>query len=721
MTTSASPVSAGTISDLWLGGTGSWSNPAGWSAGVPQNGGGNTYNVSIASGGADLVSLDTSPSLGSLTLGGASGSATLRSGQAAQTLQLGSLTVNQTGSLSLLQGGAVGVTGNVSNAGSITLYNGNTLTAGGSLTNSGSFIASDSVNLAGALNNLAGGYVQVNAGANASSLANAGSLTIAVGSSLNLTGGGLGMTDVVGGSSLTVSGSFNVINGGVAGYALANLGSVEGSLFLNNGLTTSLSSLNNSGAITLYRDSGLSVSGDIAGSGSLTAYGNLNVSGSYVIRNAGSLLIGGTANLNTLSNSGQVAITAGGTLNVTGGGPGVTDIAAGVGYSVDGGFYVINSGVADSALAGLRSVEGSLALGAGQSLSLAALSNSGSISLYSGSALATQGDLTNSGTMFTTGDLTVNGTLRNTTGGMIQINSTADVAALANAGDVAVAAGGVLNLTGGGPGITDIAAGTSYTVSGSFNVIDSGVATSALASLATVEGTLLLNNGDGNTFAGLTNTGDVTVNSASGLTVLGDLTSSSSLSDYGSLTVAGVLRNLAGGNFVAHGVTSAANFVNGGLTTVGMYNDLEIGANAEPEHGYTQSLTGSLTEMIYGDGSFGVIDAYGGVSLNGVLNIQLANGFIPQAGQTFSILNFAPGTLTGTFSSIQNGIFNNGTEQFLVTYDNAAGQVLLTAELLTGSGDLPAVPEPSSALVLALGLPAAAWVTRRHKLSRRKL
>ena len=58
-----------TNTDLWLGGTGVWSNGAKWSIGVPTP----PDNVFIYSGGTDMVTLDTggSNNVNSLTVGGA--------------------------------------------------------------------------------------------------------------------------------------------------------------------------------------------------------------------------------------------------------------------------------------------------------------------------------------------------------------------------------------------------------------------------------------------------------------------------------------------------------------------------------------------------------------------------------------------------------------------------------------------------------------------------
>ena len=90
------------INANWNGGTGNWSIAGDWSPnGVPNNGGGNVYNVTIDSGGTDNVSLDINATIASLVLGGSTGSSTLANQVGiAETLTItGGLTVNATGSL----------------------------------------------------------------------------------------------------------------------------------------------------------------------------------------------------------------------------------------------------------------------------------------------------------------------------------------------------------------------------------------------------------------------------------------------------------------------------------------------------------------------------------------------------------------------------------------------------------------------------------------------
>lgn len=82
------------------------------------------------------------------------------------------------------------------------------------------------------------------------------------------------------------------------------------------------------------------------------------------------------------------------------------------------------------------------------------------------------------------------------------------------------------------------------------------------------------------------------------------------------------------------------------------------------------------------------------------------NGFTPSIGDSFTILTFGPGKLNGTFSNVSWDSFDNGLGSFKVSYDNAAGNVVITAE---------AVPEPSTILLLAGGLGLMVfWISVRR-------
>ena len=109
--------------------------------------------------------------------------------------------------------------------------------------------------------------------------------------------------------------------------------------------------------------------------------------------------------------------------------------------------------------------------------------------------------------------------------------------------------------------------------------------------------------------------------------------------------------------------------------------------------------------MIGSSTSFGVLtttNAFSPVSLNGTLEITLANSFIPSVGQRFAILS---GPISGTFANIEGQTFNNGTEMWDVVYTPS-------------EVDLVAVPtpEPSTWLLVATGM--AALISFRSRISR---
>ena len=93
----SAPLNFPSSPDNWLGGTGNWSNAADWSAGLPGSG-----NDVFINTGSDDVTLDTSFSINSLTLGGSTGSSQLTADGNPYTLTIaGALTINQSGNLYL--------------------------------------------------------------------------------------------------------------------------------------------------------------------------------------------------------------------------------------------------------------------------------------------------------------------------------------------------------------------------------------------------------------------------------------------------------------------------------------------------------------------------------------------------------------------------------------------------------------------------------------------
>ncbi len=285
------PIALGQTNSTWNGGTGNWSNATDWTPNqVPNNGGGNMYNVMIDSGGTDKVILDQNATIASLTIGdnGSSGinSSLSEASGVPETLTVtGSVNVSHTGLLDLESGSTVTVSGNFANSGSVAT---NYYSYGG---------ATNSLTVTGTFTNTVGASLLVGRGdvsdvVNIGMLVNNGSIDILPGATLNLTNQPNGITDVVAGSSLSVSGTFNA--GSSSG--LANLNSVEGYLDLV-GQTTTVTP--NSGTLTVSYPGNLQAEGGT----NVTISGNLNNSGGKIEIDQSSLSVSGT-----LTNTGTVAM-----------------------------------------------------------------------------------------------------------------------------------------------------------------------------------------------------------------------------------------------------------------------------------------------------------------------------------------------------------------------------------------------------------------------------
>ena len=165
---------------------------------------------------------------------------------------------------------------------------------------------------------------------------------------------------------------------------------------------------------------------------------------------------------------------------------------------------------------------------------------------------------------------------------------------------------------------------------------------------------------------------------------------------------------------------STATLANGGSTTLtagSQFNRLAVGGAAGQHMGAPLQVlaNGTFDELISGSMAFGVLtvsgtNSFGAVSLDGTLDITLLNTFLPEIGQSFTILRFTPNTLTGTFSNIEGQTFNNGTEMWDVVYNNAGGEVDLVAAPNV-------VPEPSLLVLVGLGLLSIVCARQWHRTS----
>jgi hypothetical protein len=154
---------------------------------------------------------------------------------------------------------------------------------------------------------------------------------------------------------------------------------------------------------------------------------------------------------------------------------------------------------------------------------------------------------------------------------------------------------------------------------------------------------------------------------------------------------------------------------------------------------YTQGANGSLTFDIAGaaSGQYDHLNVSGKAQLNGLMTVNLLNGFVPQIGNMFDIMDFASGS--GTFSQVL-GLPINNQEHFLLEYNPTN----LTLDVVQGpdtnigdeassirassitwgsnngmsqgasnNGTPAPTPEPSSILLFGSGILGLAGVLRR--------
>lgn len=119
-----------------------------------------------------------------------------------------------------------------------------------------------------------------------------------------------------------------------------------------------------------------------------------------------------------------------------------------------------------------------------------------------------------------------------------------------------------------------------------------------------------------------------------------------------------------------------------------------------------QTAAGALDIELQGPGAFDQLKVTRAATLDGTLHLFCHADCSVSTGQSFTLLDAAPGQLQGLFANVVLSGFGRGA--FELVYDRINGDVLLNVLQATAP-----VPEPSTGLLLATGLLALAWRRRQ--------
>jgi autotransporter-associated beta strand protein len=153
------------------------------------------------------------------------------------------------------------------------------------------------------------------------------------------------------------------------------------------------------------------------------------------------------------------------------------------------------------------------------------------------------------------------------------------------------------------------------------------------------------------------------------------------------------LTNINGGVLQVDGSTSSNTFINhkGSLAGSGTVNGNVTNYSGEVSPGdplampgvltvsnnYMQTPSATLTIQIGGadPGQVSVLNVLGNANLNGSLDPELMNGFVPDVGQSFTFLGYA--SVTGSFSHIRNHVFDNGRKRWALVYQSTGAALVV--------------------------------------------
>ncbi|MDR6388448.1 hemagglutinin repeat-containing protein [Paraburkholderia phenoliruptrix] len=586
--------------------------------------------ASVSSTGALGAGLDTNGNVagtGSLAVTGA-GSVTATGQQmAGGNLALSASSLNMAGGQTLSKGNAsLSATGERGDAGNI-VHTGASLQVGGSLTvNAAGNVTNDHAQISAAQLGVTAGGISNRGGT--LSQTGAGDTTLTASGALDNTGGSVTTNArniaISSGSLTNENGTISQAGTGALNVQTGALDNGQGSIATNGAAVIAATSLQNgSGSVTSAQALKVTLSGDIHNTaGRLEAAGAVNVSGANVENTAGRIVSGNGDGL-TLAASGRITNAAGTTAQGTTGG-------------------VIGGGNGNAAI------------------SAASLTNSATMTAAQQLAVTTSGALDNSGGSLSGAALTANAaTLRNANGTISAGTVSVTVPQLDNRGGNITANQinvNATNLTNGNGTLTQLGSGAmGVSVSGILDNSSGGIIQTNSTDLTLAPATLN-NNGGTITHAG---TGTLAIDAGHGMGALTNVggkiatngraaLSADSIDDTGgailaqaglNATVAGALNN-TNGRLDSNGdlaVTSGSAITNGNGTISAAGNGSLQSASLRNSGSVTagQNLNASVTGML--DNSAGTLGAQSvtanAASLkntNGTISADRVSATVPQ-------------------------------------------------------------------------------------------
>jgi hypothetical protein len=362
---------------------------------------------------------------------------------------------------------------------------------------------------------------------------------------------------------------------------------------------------------------------------------------------------------------------------------GITYVGSYASWVNNGTMSATNGGT--MTLSGPWANHGTFSLGATGTMNLGgtfATADLGTIS-RSGGTLNLTGTLTNTATT-----LTLNGT----TGDLRLVNGRINGGTVAQSGAklLFTTSGGVLN------GVS-IPGGADLSTSSSYSYVEGDLTLGSTTTMGANAGFYFLNGADHTlggtaTIAFSSNSqvyhyGGITLHIGSGVTIHGSSGTVGSNQASGHIDNHGIINSDAGGTITV-GSSGSETWIQAGtlnasagqIATVGTWaNDgtIHVGAgNAlQAQSGYKQNSGGTTTIDIGGlsPSSVGKVTVTGAAQLGGTLNVALTNAYVPNLGDTFTIMTF--GSSSGSFGTV-SGLPIDAGKKFSVAVD--AGSVVLT-------------------------------------------